>query len=96
MPYLITPRADYTKGRGRFIAGNLAAGKSRLATVLNDLSYGREPTANFNPHPLKGKMQGTSECHVVGTKWILVYEFDHLSQELILHCLGSHEDCLCK
>lgn len=57
------------------------------------LSAGKKLGENFHNHELKGKLQGTQECHI-GPDWLLRYAKDDDHLILILIQTGDHRHVL--
>ena len=60
---------------------------SVMGKIINEEPLPRE----LRNHPLHGKWKGTLECHVE-PDWLLIYEIDQATKEVVFHRTGSHSD----
>jgi len=64
---------------------------SKLTKVISLLINEQPLPPKYENHPLHGKWEGASGCHIQGD-WVLIYEIDDKARKVTFHHTGSHSD----
>jgi len=64
---------------------------SLLAKATDLLLATGKLSADYKPHPLKGKYEGCIDAHIK-SDWVFIYEVDEEEKVVILHRTGTHQD----
>ena len=63
----------------------------KLFEVIEVIANGEKLEKKYKDHTLKGKYEGSRECHVE-PDWLLIYEICDDVLMLMLYRVGSHSD----
>lgn len=63
----------------------------KLFEVIETIANGEKLEKKYKDHTLKGKYEGSRECHVE-PDWLLIYEICDDVLMLMLYRVGSHSD----
>ena len=63
----------------------------KLFEVIEIIANGEKLEKKYKDHALKGKYEGSRECHVE-PDWLLIYEICDDVLMLMLYRVGSHSD----
>ena len=63
----------------------------KLFEVIEIIANGEKLEKKYKDHTLKGKYEGSRECHVE-PDWLLIYEICDDVLVLMLYRVGSHSD----
>ncbi|ESL02981.1 addiction module toxin, RelE/StbE family [Catonella morbi ATCC 51271] len=63
----------------------------KLFEVIEIIANGEKLEKKYKDHTLKGKYEGSRECHVE-PDWLLIYEICDDVLMLMLYRVGSHSD----
>ena len=63
----------------------------KLFKVIEIIANGKKLDKKYKDHALKGKYEGSRECHVE-PDWLLIYEICDDVLMLMLYRVGSHSD----
>ena len=63
----------------------------KLIEVIEIIANGEKLEKKYKDHTLKGKYEGSRECHVE-PDWLLIYEICDDVLMLMLYRVGSHSD----
>lgn len=63
----------------------------KLFKVIENIANGEKLDEKYRDHALKGKYEGSRECHVE-PDWLLIYEIYDNILMLMLYRVGSHSD----
>ena len=55
------------------------------------LSKGEKLPDKYRNHPLKGKLEGFYDCHIL-PDWVLIYKIEKEKLVLLLFDTGTHSD----
>ena len=66
-----------------------------LQKVIKHLETDGQVPATYDPHKLKGKLNGFWECHIT-PDWLLIYDIQERIRLVSLARTGTHSDLLSK
>lgn len=63
----------------------------KIEQVIDMLANGKKLPSKYKNHPLKGKLKGYFDCHIL-PDWILIYKIEKEKLVLLLLDIGTHSD----
>jgi mRNA interferase YafQ len=64
---------------------------AKLKAILDLLMDGDPLPAVYKDHPLRGKFEGSRDCHI-GPDWILIYTLNDNGAHVCFERTGTHSD----
>lgn len=62
-----------------------------IVDVIDKLSKGKSLQPKFKNHPLKGKLKGYYDCHIL-PDLVLIYKIENQNLILLLFDIGTHSE----